>query len=38
MPKIFEYRGFDFVIYPEDHEPPHCYIAGMLISEPILIS
>lgn len=26
MPKVFEYRGIKFYIFPGDHDPPHVHI------------
>lgn len=26
MPKIYEYNGFSFLFYPNDHDPPHVHV------------
>ena len=33
MPKIYEYNGYSFLFYSNDHEPPHCHVqkAGKML-------
>lgn len=26
MPKVYEYRGINFYIFPGDHDPPHVHV------------
>lgn len=26
MPKIYQFKGFDFFFYSNEHDPPHCHI------------